>query len=208
VSVANESLVFFDIDTQVDFMCPSGKLYVRGAEQIVPNLERLMRWARSNGVPVISSADAHAPNDPEFKHWPPHCVIGTPGQQRIPETRFREPVIIPCRAGAFHVPARWAGQFIVEKPTYSIQDNPNFDAIVHALGRRRAVVFGVVTEVCVRAAALELCRRGFPVDVVTDAIKLIDEDDGRKALEEMAAAGARRVTTTEVCQPVAPATTP
>ncbi len=208
MSVASGSLVFFDIDTQVDFMCPSGKLYVQGAELIVPNLERLMRWARENGVPVISSADAHSPNDPEFKHWPPHCVIGTPGQQRIPETQFAEPVIIPCRAGAFQAPMHWSGQFIVEKPTYFVQDNPNFDAILHALGRRRAVVFGVVTEICVRAAVLELCRRGFQVDVVTDAIKPINEDDGRRALEEMAAAGARMVTTTEVCQPLVPAPTP
>jgi nicotinamidase/pyrazinamidase len=208
LSAAPEPLVFFDVDTQVDFMCPTGRLYVPGADEIVPNLQRLMMWARENEVPVISSADAHSPHDPEFKIWPPHCVIGTPGQQRIPETLFPAPVIIPCQPEAFHPPARWAGQFIVEKPTYSVEDNPNFDSVLKSLGPRRAVVFGVATEYCVLASALALCRQGFNVDVVVDAIKPITEDGGHKSLEEMATAGARMVTTAEVCTSVAPPTPP
>ena len=199
MSAILEPLVFFDVDTQVDFMRPTGRLYVPGAEQIVPNLQRLMNWARQNDVPVISSADAHAADDPEFKIWPPHCVIGTPGQQRIPETQFPRPVVIPCRSGAFQPPALWVGQYIVEKPTYSAQANPNFDAILQALGTRRAVVFGVATEYCVLADARDLRARGFTVDLVVDAIKPITEEGGRKALEEMAATGVRAVTTAEVC---------
>jgi nicotinamidase/pyrazinamidase len=198
--VSSDSLVFFDIDTQVDFMSPAGKLYVKGAEKIIPNLRRLMTWAREHGVPVISSADAHAPNDPEFQHWPPHCVVGTPGQQRIPETSFSQPIVIPCRPGAFVLPKRWTGQFIVEKRTYSAEDNPNFGAMVDALRGRHAIVFGVATEVCVRADVLALRRRGMKVDVVTDAIKPINEVAGRKALEEMVGAGAGLVTTSKVCQ--------
>jgi len=201
VNVIREPLVFFDVDTQVDFMCSTGKLYVPGAEQIVPHLQRLMNWARENDVPVISSADAHSPDDLEFERWPPHCVLGTRGQQRIPETQFPAPVVIPCRPGAFRPPARWVGQFIVEKATYSTEDNPNFDALLRALGSRRAVLFGVVTEYCVRANALALRGRGFPVDVVVDAIRPLSDEGGRQALREMAAAGVRLVTTAEVCRP-------
>ena len=208
MSVAGEPLVFFDVDTQVDFMRAEGRLYVPGAEEIVPNLERLMNWARENEVPVISSADAHSPDDPEFKIWPPHCVVGTPGQERIPETRFASPMVIPCRPGTFQPPARWVGQFVVEKPTYSAQDNPNFDALLRALGPRRAVVFGVATEYCVRADALALCQQGFKVEVVVDAIKPISAEGGRMALEEMVAAGVRMVTTAEICPAVALPTTP
>lgn len=197
---AVDSLVFFDIDTQVDFMEPSGKLYVPGAEEIVPNLKRLMDWARTNEVPVISSADAHTPNDEEFKMWPPHCLAGTPGQHRIAETQFPDPVIIPCRSDAFNAPAHWKGQFVVEKRTYSVQDNPNFDAVLKALGPRFAVVFGVVTEYCVRAAVLALCRQGFAVDLVADAIKCVKAEDGAQALAEMKAAGAKVVETADVCK--------
>ena len=201
-----EPLVFFDVDTQVDFMHPTGRLPVKDADRIVPNLQRLMNWAREHGVPVISSADAHWPDDPEFKTWPPHCTIGTPGQQRIPETLFPEPVIIPSRPEAFYSPVRWKGQFIIEKPTYSVEDNPNFDSVMKALGARRAVVFGVATEYCVLASTRALLRRDFKVDLVVDAIKSITEEGGRKALEEIAAAGVRMVTTAEICAPTAPAT--
>ena len=199
MSIISEPLVFFDIDTQVDFMSPHGKLYVPGAEQIVPNLRRLMKWAREYEVPVISSADAHSPDDPEFQSWPPHCVSGTPGQQRIAETRFAAPVVIPCRPNSFPPPPHWAGQYIVEKTAYSIAGNPNFDAILHALGPRRAVVFGVATEYCVCASALALRQKGLAVDLVSDAIMPITAEGGRRALAEMAASSVRMVTTAEVC---------
>jgi nicotinamidase/pyrazinamidase len=195
-----ELRVFFDIDTQVDFMRPTGALAVPGAEQIIPNLQRLMDWARQNDEPVISTADVHSLDDPEFRIWPPHCVSGTPGQQRIPETLFPAQIVIPRRPGAFRPPERWVGQFIVEKAAYSPEDNPNFDAILRSLDPRRAVVFGVVTEYCVRASALALRQRGFPVDIVTDAIRPIAEVSGCEALEEMLSAGVRRITTLEACR--------
>jgi nicotinamidase/pyrazinamidase len=191
-------LVFFDIDTQVDFMLPHGKLYVPGAEEIIPNLVKLMALARERDIPVISSADAHTPDDPEFAIWPPHCVAGTPGQNRIPETQFENATIVPCRPGAFTPPQRWIGQTVLEKPTYDTADNPNFDAILKSLGNRRAVVFGVATEFCVRADALSLRQRGKEVDLVVDSIKAITEEGGQKALDEMARAGVRMVTTEEV----------
>jgi nicotinamidase/pyrazinamidase len=197
----SERLVFFDVDTQVDFMVPTGRLYVPGAEQIVPNLVRLMQWARAHHVPVISSADAHTPDDPEFKIWPPHCVAGTPGQQRIPETQFPGATVIPSRPNAFMPPARWDGQFILEKRAYTFEDNPNFENVLRALRPRRAVVFGVATEYCVRAGALALREYGFPVDLVVDAVKPITEEGGRKALKEMTAAGVRLVTTAEASNP-------
>jgi nicotinamidase/pyrazinamidase len=197
----DEQLVFFDIDTQVDFMAPEGSLYVRGAELLVPNLVRLMSFARDHGIPVISSADAHARDDPEFAIWPPHCVMGTAGQRRIPETQLADAVIIPSQPGAFVPPASWPAQMILEKAAYDTAANPNFDAVLRALGPRRAVVFGVATEYCVRADVLSLRERGFPVDLVVDAIQAITEEGGRKALEEMTAAGARLVNTESACRP-------
>ncbi len=190
--------VFFDIDTQVDFMLPHGRLYVPGAERIIPKLSRLMSFARAHDIPVVSSADAHAPDDPEFAIWPPHCVVGTPGQERIPETRFEGATVVPCRANAFSPPERWSGQTIFEKQTYDIADNPNFDAVLRSLGPRRAVVFGVATEFCVRASALALRKRGYAVDLVVDSIKAITEEGGRKAQAELTAAGGRLVFTDEV----------
>jgi nicotinamidase/pyrazinamidase len=127
-------------------------------------------------------------------------VVGTPGQQRIPETQFPDAVVVPNRPGAFVPPPTWPSQIIIEKPDYFSTTNPNFDVILKALGSRRFVVFGVATEYCVRADALALRQRGLPVDLVTDAIKPITEEGGRQALEEMVVAGVGLTTVADVCQ--------
>jgi nicotinamidase/pyrazinamidase len=194
-------LVFLDVDTQVDFMLPIGRLYVPHAEEIIPNLAELMSWARDHRIPIISSADTHAPDDPEFARWPPHCVVGTPGQRRVAETLFPDAVVVENRPGAFQAPQEWAGQLIVEKRVYDFTTNVNFHAILASLGRPRFVVFGVATEYCVLWGVLALRKRNLPVALVLDAIKPISEEGGRKAIEEMVAAGAQLVTTAEVCSP-------
>jgi nicotinamidase/pyrazinamidase len=197
----NEPVVFFDVDTQVDFMLPTGSLYVPGAQGIVPNLKKLVEYARANRIPVLSSADAHSPDDPSFAQWSPHCVVGTPGQFRIPETSFPTSIIVSNRPGRFDTPSDWAGQLIIEKQEYDATTNVNFDAILKAFGKRRFVVFGVATEYCVRGTALGLRQRGMPVDLVTDAIKEIKPEDGKKAIEEMVGAGVRLVKTADVLGP-------
>lgn len=180
-------------------MDPAGKLHVPHAEDIIPNLARLMAYARQWNVPVLSSSDAHAPDDPEFKIWPPHCVTGTRGQQRIRETSLPGALTIPMRSGVFIPPEKWPPQIIIEKDVYETSANPNVDVILEALGPRRYVIFGVATEYCVRADVLALREREKPVALVVDAIKAITEDGGRRALEEMTAAGADFVTTADVC---------
>ncbi|HVA01128.1 MAG TPA: isochorismatase family cysteine hydrolase [Terriglobia bacterium] len=194
-----EPVVFFDVDTQVDFMLPSGSLYVKGAEEIVPNLRKLMAYAQAHRIPVLSSADAHPPDDPSFAQWPPHCVVGTPGQERIPETRLPKPYTVPNRPGTFTLPGAWPAQIIIEKQEYDASTNANFDAILQAFGKRQFIVFGVATDYCVRDTALSLLKKRCEVEIVTDAIKPISIEGGRMALEEMTAAGARLVKAAEVC---------
>ncbi len=131
-----EPVAFFDVDTQIDFMLPHGNLYVPGAEKIIPNLVRLMAFAREHDIPVISSADAHTPDDPEFKIWPPHCVIGTPGQKRIPETQLPGAVVVPSHASAFTPPDNsllCVAVFLVENGG---ADSPLPDLLEGVLGRR------------------------------------------------------------------------
>jgi nicotinamidase/pyrazinamidase len=195
----NEPRVFLDVDTQADFMLPIGSLYVPRADEIVPNLQKLLAYAQEHRIPVLSSADAHPPDDPSFAEWPPHCVIGTPGQRRIPETQFPAAIVIPNRPGAFVRPVEWRGQFIIEKQAYDVSTNVNFDAILASLGPRRFIVFGVATEYCVLSSALALRKHDLPVELVTDAVKAITEEGGRRAIGEMTAAGVRQVSTAEVC---------
>jgi nicotinamidase/pyrazinamidase len=193
-------VIFWDVDTQRDFMLPGGKLYVPGAEKLIPKLKRLVDLARDGSVFLVSTVDAHTPNDPEFRDWPPHCVQGTPGQQKIPETLTDDFLIIP-NDPEFRLPEdlRAHKQIIVEKQTLDGFDNPNTERILRLLGTdAEHFVFGVVTEYCVRLSVVGMLERGYRVAVVTDAIETLKEEDGRRALAEFVARGARLVGTDEL----------
>ena len=118
-------LLFWDVDTQADFICPDGRLYVPGAEEIVPNLRRLTEWAAGNGVLVIASVDAHHPDDPEFRIYPPHCLVGTAGQRKIPETRLPHALIIPNQRVDLPEDLTGYRQLVLEKQQLDVFSNPN-----------------------------------------------------------------------------------
>jgi len=187
--------VVFDIDTQRDFMEPGGGLYVPGAETIVPALRRVLEAARDGRVPVLASMDAHAAHDPEFGAFPPHCVVGTRGQEKLPAT-----VVGPFRVVA-NVPQPLAlreGETLrLEKQSLSVLDHANIDAALDALRPDLAIVVGVATEFCVRAAALGLRSRGIDVAVVLDAVRAVDLAAGERALAEVRAAGGRTIALAE-----------
>jgi len=191
--------VFFDVDTQIDFLYPAGALYVPGAERLVPAVSRLNRFAAEHGIPVISTTDAHEEDDPEFRQWPPHCVVGTFGQRKPEKTLLDGRLVVPSTA--VELPVDRAAQIILEKQALDCFTNPNLPAILDRLGAERAVVYGVVTEYCVRACALGLLGRGLPVEVVTDAIQTLKDEDGKKALEEIQAAGGRLTSLEELLRP-------
>ncbi len=195
--MASRDVIFWDVDTQADFMLPDGKLYVPGAEKLIPNLRRLVDAAREGAVLLVSSADAHTPDDEEFRQWPPHCLKGTPGQQKIPETLTQKVWVVPNRPGA-ELPDRVdkVQQVLLEKQKLDVFSNPNTEAVLERLGRdAEFVVFGVVTEYCVRCAANGLLDRGRRVAVVTDATETLDPAVGQRTLEELKAKGARLIIT-------------
>jgi nicotinamidase/pyrazinamidase len=201
--VVSRRIIFWDVDTQVDFMLPGGKLYVPGAEKLIPNLGRLTDQARRERVFLVSDACVHTPDDPEFQRFPPHCVRGTPGAEIIPETIARRFLILPNRREA-SVPSDLSPyqQVILEKQTLDVFDNPHTETVIERLKQftdadAEFVVFGVVTEYCVRCAAKGLLQRGRRVALVEDAIQTLKAEDGKSALAELKSLGARMVTTRE-----------
>ncbi len=189
--------VFFDIDTQIDFLYPAGALHVPGAEEIVPLVARLNRYAAAQRSPLISTVDTHAEDDEEFRVWPPHCVAGTAGQRKAAVTLLDGWLPLPAVPGEHLVDA--APQIVVEKRSLDPLDNPNLSALLGRAAADRYLVYGVVTEICVRRAALGLLRTGKPVEVVADAIRSIDETAAARFFEEFAAAGGRFTTVAQVC---------
>ena len=180
--------VFWNTDTQYDFIDKDGKLSVENAESIKPNLKKLTDFARVNNIKVVNTMDWHfkdskeLSDDPDFvKTFPPHCMANTEGARFIDETS-------PDRGTTMLVD--WSEQkgmnfhdihksrnIIIRKDAFDVFEGNNLtEAIVNNLGipfldRPTFIVYGVATNVCVKAAVEGLTKRGYSVKVVTDAIK-------------------------------------
>jgi len=189
--------VFLDVDSQLDFLYPAGALYVPGAERRVDAIAHLNRFAASHGIPVISTVDAHAENDPEFASWPPHCILGTAGQRKPERTLLERRVTIPNRE--CELALEGAAQIVIEKQAVDGFQAPNLARAIERLGAGRFVVYGVVTEICVLHAVRGLVKTGKPVIVVTDAIETLNGDDGRRALAEMRGLGVELAGVSHIC---------
>jgi nicotinamidase/pyrazinamidase len=183
--------VFFDIDTQLDFLVPAGALYVPGAEWLVPLVARLNHSAST----VVSTTDAHLESDPEFRDWPPHCVLDCLGQNKPAATLREQRVVIPADAAEI----RLAPQIIFRKRVLDVFASPNLPALLEALAADAYVVYGVVTEICVEYAVRGLVKTGKPVTLVTDAIKELHDAAGRRTISDFAASGGTLATVSELC---------
>jgi len=180
--------IFFDVDTQLDFLYPAGALYVPGAETIVENVARLNRFAAGSGIRLISDVDAHTENDPEFRDWPAHCVAGTTGQTKPQSTLLDKRAVLSSTALLKEWPAG-AAQILLEKQALDAFSNPQLPEFLESLGVERFVVYGVVTEICVERVASGLLRTGKRVELVTDAIRHLDEVKAQGMLRAFEQAG-------------------
>lgn len=190
-------VIFWEVDAQADFMLPGGRLYVPGAERLLPNIRRLTDAARQGRVLLISHGCYHTENDPEFKTFPPHCVKGTPGSAYVPEAMTEKSITIANDARA-RLPNDFTlyQQIHLEKQTLDIFEGRHTDELVKRLPENaEVVVFGVVTEYCVRFAAKGLLERGRRVSLVWDAIETLDAAEGERTVAELKVLGAKIITT-------------
>ncbi len=192
--------IFWEVDVQADFMLPGGKLYVPGAEKLLPNIRKLTDAARRGEVFLVSHGCFHPADDPEFKQFPPHCLKGTVGAEFVPEALAEKFVRVENDVTA-KLPEDLSQyqQIILEKQTLDIFESRHADELVERLGNAAEfVVFGVVTEYCVNLAIRGLLKRKRRVAVVGDAIETLGPEVGKKTLAELQGLGARAVTTDEV----------
>lgn len=174
-------MILWDVDTQIDFMLPHGKLYVPGAEETIPAMQQLVGAARAAGVVHVASADDHELTDTEISEepdfqmtYPPHCLRGTHGARKIPETDQGDPVPITLE----QLPERYLDgrEFLLLKKNFDVFTNPNTDRLLKRLDPDEIVVFGVATDVCDDAAIRGFLQRGLKVRFVEDAARGLDED--------------------------------
>lgn len=201
-------VIFWDVDTQYDFMKADGKLYVPDAEQLIPNLKRLTDFAHANQITIVASADDHVPghrelsDTPDWKEtFPVHCMRGTRGQKKIPETALRDPLVIePERQDTTALAARvraHRGDFLLLKHWFDVFTNANVETVIDTLAPAAIVLYGVALDVCDRYAIEGLLthRPGIRLYAVTDAMKPIHQDAAERLLRDWERRGVRLVAT-------------
>ena len=177
------NIIFWNVDTQVDFMEPDGKLYVQGAEEIRPLLEKITRFASEHNLRVVNTADYHLVNSAELSNhpdfvntFPPHCMAESKGAMYIPETDPERPIIIDWNQelildSRFDNPERFRN-ILIRKDAFDVfAGNPYTEKVLDIIQPDRVFVYGVTTNVCVDQAVTGLAERGKEVFVFSDAIK-------------------------------------
>jgi nicotinamidase/pyrazinamidase len=173
-------VILWDVDTQVDFMLPDGRLYIPGAEETIPAMQRLVQAAREADVPHIASADDHELTDPEISGepdfqttYPPHCLRGTAGARKIPQTEQEDPV--PLGLASVRDDYLYGREFLLLKKHFDVFTNPHAERLLERFPEQEVVVFGVATDICDDAAIRGLLQRGRRVRFVEDAARGLDE---------------------------------
>ena len=203
--------IFWDVDTQYDFMHADGRLYVPGSEDIIPVLKRLTQYAHRHGIRIVASADDHVPGHEELSDnpdwtitFPEHCMRGTPGQRKIPETHLRNPLVIepePQNPAALQARVRaHDGDLLFHKHWFDVFTNPNLLPALDALAPERIILYGVALDVCDKYAIEGLLanRPGIPVTLVTDATRPIRAEVAPVLLEDWRRRGVTLATSSEI----------
>jgi len=202
--------ILWDVDTQVDFMEPNGKLYVPGARDVAANMERLVDACRAARLTHVASADDHELTDPEISDspdftntYPPHCLRGTRGAEKILETKQRDPLplsLVPFPPGLVPQLVEGRRELLLLKKNFNVFTNPNTDPILAALDPDEIVVFGVATDVCDDAAIRGFLARGRRVLFVEEAARGLDEARTASCTAAWREGGVRFVSVDDVLQ--------
>jgi len=203
--------IFWNVDTQYDFMKPDGKLSIPGATEIEGNLEYLTKFAAVQEIKVINTADYHTFDSrelsatPDFKTtFPPHCMEGTLGAEFIGATKPANPYVIDWRDQNFDPAKMQKHRNIVlykdEFDAFHPAGAPHTEKVLNVVNPRRAIVYGVATNVCVDFAVRGLLKRGIDVYVPLDAIKELPGLPLEKVLAAWKNEGAVLIKTIEVAK--------
>lgn len=179
------------VDVQVDFGDPTGSLYVRGGESVLPVVQGWVHRTVAAGQPVFFTQDWHPPRTPHFAVdgglWPVHCVRDTPGARFLAGLDVVGPVVrkgVDGRDG-------YSG-FSVRDPRSGEVEATELGSLVAAAGVTDLVVVGLAGDWCVKETALDARRLGYGVRVPLDATAFVELQPGDTdaAVASMRAAGA------------------
>ena len=153
ISEKSEEVAIIVIDMLNEYLDPKGKIYCERCREIIPNLQKLIKFGHERKFPVIYLNTSHINDkDPETKKWGVHALRGTWGAEVIPELKLRKDDIV------------------VTKRTYDGFYNSELEITLKSLGINTVVTSGIHTHVCVLMTSLGAFYRGYDVIALEDCM--------------------------------------
>lgn len=137
----------------------SGNLVSPRMRNILPCLEDLLARETAAGSRLLFLFDNHAPDDPEFRMFPPHCVAGTEETQVVEELQAY---------------SRSANAVLIPKDRYDGFYGTTLEQELTAFAPDEVVLTGVCTDICVLHTAEGLLNRGYRVLVPRACVETYD----------------------------------
>jgi nicotinamidase/pyrazinamidase len=181
------------VDVQNDF-CEGGSLAVAGGAQAASGISTYLEGNPGYDL-VVATRDAHIEpgahfsDEPDFvDSWPPHCVVGTPGQGLHPNLTFR------AFDGIFD-----KGNYEAAYSGFEGEDTAGrgLDEFLAESGVTDVDICGIATDYCVRATAQDAAMLGYVTTVLTDLTAAVAPDRLDAAYEALADSGVALSTSTE-----------
>jgi len=190
--------LLIDIDTQKDFLLPTGRACVRNQAEVLANIRRVIAWARRENVSVISTAEVYPNNNgcSEISY----CLDGTDGQKKVPCTLLNDRVSFPAdNKNALPADVLLAyRQIILHKRCIDPFDEPRIERLLSEVKADEFILIGAGTEDAVRATAMGLLHRGKKVRIIVDALGSHSTREAKFALRKMEAKGAKLIMTRDI----------
>ena len=187
--------ILIDIDTQKDFLLAEGKACIRNHRRVLAHIRRMMAWARSQNVPIISTAEVYPSNNGDETVG--HCIDGTDGQKKVCYTLVNNRICFAAD-GNTDLPRdmlRRHRQVILHKRCVDPFDEPRIDRLLSEVRASEFILVGACLEGAVKMTALGLLQRGKKVTIIIDAVGTHNNKDAKLALRKMETKGANLIET-------------
>lgn len=205
-----QRLLLMDIEVQRDFFQPGGALYTSAVSPVRGNVYRLFDWARTTGVPVISTVLLVRPGDQGPLSRVPHCIEGSGGEVRPERTQLANRVNLGLGTNT-DVPVNVLEthqQVIFEKRNPDIFQHSKAERLISELaeqpGEKTVVVCGAGVAWGIKQAVVGLRTRGFGVVIAEDAVLDLSDPQAEMAWLQMLAKAARPLPTAQIVREFLP----
>jgi len=171
ISLKPDTTAVLIVDMLYDFCDPQGAMCLPGAERLYPIQNNLINSARTAGMMIGWVVDAHRSGlrrDREFLKRAPHCLEDTNGVNVVTQLDKQD------------------DDFVFFKRRYSAFYGTDLDLTLRDNLIDTLIVFGVVTNICVRSTVHDAFFNGYQVVVPQDACAATGQREQDSSLYDIA----------------------